>query len=429
MIASLWFCLRILLAWVLALVALAIVWGHLFGGPGTVFALLVIGALAMAAVNIASHLRRVKLVAGRLDHDNLSSRLQRRIELPFDAAQAFALVESVVAGLPRVVDVESSPASLQVRARIARSDPGKAPPPSRWNPLAWLAVRHDRVSATVTPGQGTSSVTLLFEPDAGAWVDLLLADEGSNRENAEAVSRAMSQRVAEQRRDERESAVRAEAEKALSVARLNLLHAQVEPHFLYNTLANAQVLTRTDPERAERMLGHLIQYQRSSLPGIDQSLSTLGQELERVQAYLEILRIRMGARLVVRIDVPDSLQDVALPSMALQTLVENAIKHGLEPKPGGGTIWVLARESDGQVHLTVADDGQGVGGSSGGGTGIGLKNLRERLRLSCGPQAGFALVSNFPSGAAATITLPRTPPVAQAVPAATTQVPELPHAT
>jgi len=417
MIASLWFCLRILLAWVLALVALAIVWGHLFGGPGTVFALLVIGALAMAAVNIASHLRRVKLVAGRLDHDNLSSRLQRRIELPFDAAQAFAL------------DVESSPASLQVRARIARSDPGKAPPPSRWNPLAWLAVRHDRVSATVTPGQGTSSVTLLFEPDAGAWVDLLLADEGSNRENAEAVSRAMSQRVAQQRRDERESAVRAEAEKALSVARLNLLHAQVEPHFLYNTLANAQVLTRTDPERAERMLGHLIQYLRSSLPGIDQSLSTLGQELERVQAYLEILRIRMGARLVVRIDVPDSLQDVALPSMALQTLVENAIKHGLEPKPGGGTIWVLARESDGQVHLTVADDGQGVGGSSGGGTGIGLKNLRERLRLSCGPQAGFALVSNFPSGAAATITLPRTPPVAQAVPAATTQVPELPHAT
>ena len=429
MIASLWFCLRILLAWVLALVALAIVWGHLFGGPGTVFALLVIGALAMAAVNIASHLRRVKLVAGRLDHDSLSSRLQRRIELPFDAAQAFALVESVVAGLPRVVDVESSPASLQVRARIARSDPGKAPPPSRWNPLAWLAVRHDRVSATVTPGQGTSSVTLLFEPDAGAWVDLLLADEGSNRENAEAVSRAMSQRVAEQRRDERESAARAEAEKELSVARLNLLHAQVEPHFLYNTLANAQVLTRTDPERAERMLGHLIQYLRSSLPGIDQSLSTLGQELERVQAYLEILRIRMGARLVVRIDVPDSLQDVALPSMALQTLVENAIKHGLEPKPGGGTIWVLAREADGQVHLTVADDGQGVGGSSGGGTGIGLKNLRERLRLGCGAQAGFALVSNFPSGAAATITLPRTPPVAQAVPAATTQVPELPHAT
>ena len=249
-------------------------------------------------------------------------------------------------------------------------------------------------------------MALLFEPEAGAWADLLMADEGSNRENAEAVSRAMSRRVAEQRRDERESVARTEAEKELSVARLNLLHAQVEPHFLYNTLANAQVLTRTDPERAERMLGHLIHYLRSSLPGIDQSLSTLGQELERVQAYLEILRIRMGERLAVQIDVPEALHDVALPSMALQTLVENAIKHGLEPKPGGGTIWLLAREADGQVNVTVADDGQGFGGGS-SGTGIGLKNLRERLRLTCGTEAGFALVSNFPSGMAATLTLTR----------------------
>ncbi|MPS34824.1 MAG: sensor histidine kinase [Stenotrophomonas sp.] len=429
MIASLWFCFRILVAWALALIVLGIVWAQVFGDPGAIFALLVIGVLAMAAISAASHLHRVKLTAGRLDHDSLSSRQRRQIELPFDAGQAFALVESVIAGLPRVTDIESSPGSLQLRAKLVRVDPYNMSPPSRWNPRSWLAIKRNQVSATVTPGQGTSSVSLLFEPEAGAWADLLIPDEGSNRENAEAVSRAMSRRVAELRRDERETAERTEAEKELSVARLNLLHAQVEPHFLYNTLANAQVLTRTDPERAERMLGHLIQYLRSSLPGIDQSLSTLGQELERVQAYLEILRIRMGARLAVRIDVPEALQDVVLPSMALQTLVENAIKHGLEPKPGGGTIWVLAREADGQVHLTVADDGQGVGGSSGGGTGIGLKNLRERLRLGCGAQAGFALVSNFPSGAAATITLPRRPPTAQAAAAAAIQVPELPHAT
>ena len=101
-----------------------------------------------------------------------------------------------------------------------------------------------------------------------------------------------------------------------------------------------------------------------------------------------------------------TIANVALPSMALQTLVENAIKHGLEPKPGGGTIWLLAREADGQVNVTVADDGQGFGGGS-SGTGIGLKNLRERLRLTRGTEAGFALVSNFPSGMAATLTLPR----------------------
>src|SRR5690606_31538502 len=130
-----------------------------------------------------------------------------------------------------------------------------------------------------------------------------------------------------------------------------------------------------------------------------------------------------GNRLAVRIDVPDALHDVALPSMALQTLVENAIKHGLEPKSGGGTVWLLARESDGQANITVADDGQGFGGSS-GGTGIGLKNLRERLRLTCGPEAGFALVSNFPSGAAATLTLPRR----SATPPAVPPMPEPTHA-
>ncbi|MEG0183069.1 MAG: sensor histidine kinase, partial [Stenotrophomonas sp.] len=122
--------------------------------------------------------------------------------------------------------------------------------------------------------------------------------------------------------------------------------------------------------------------------------------------YLEILRIRMGARLAVEVQVPAELLEVKLPAMALQTLVENAIKHGLEPKPGGGTIWILARGFDDHVTVTVADDGLGFGqGTS--GTGIGLKNLRERLRLTCGEQAGVAIVANFPSGVAATMTLPQ----------------------
>src|SRR5690606_32699621 len=190
---------------------------------------------------------------------------------------------------------------LQLRAKVPRSDPYNVRPPSRWNPVARLAIKRNQVSAIVTPGQGTSSVTLLFEPEAGAWVDLLVVDEGSNFENAEAVTRAITRRVAEQRRDEQAAAEQNATEKELSVARLNLLHAQVEPHFLYNTLANAQVLTRTDPARAEQMLGHLIQYLRTSLPSADESMSTLGVELERTRAYLEILRIRMGARLRVEV--------------------------------------------------------------------------------------------------------------------------------
>jgi sensor histidine kinase YesM len=135
-------------------------------------------------------------------------------------------------------------------------------------------------------------------------------------------------------------------------------------------------------------------------------MSTLGGELERALAYLEILKIRMGDRLDVQVDVPETLRTTPLPAMMVQTLVENAIKHGLEPKPGGGTVWIIARAFEDHVTLTVADDGLGFGqGTS--GSGIGLKNLRERLRLTCGDRAGVAIVSNFPSGVAATITLPR----------------------
>lgn len=410
MFASLTLIVRHLLAWAVALLVAGMVWSGIFSGmndgPGWIFGLLAMFLMITALGSAITHVRRVWMVAGKLDGSTLSGRQRRQVELPMDAGQAYAVVEAAVAELPRVEDVENSAGSLQVRAYVRRVDPWNGRQPSRWNLPARLAIKRNSVQATVTPGQGTSTVTLLFEPDAGWWADLLALDEGSNYENAEAVTRAISRRVADQRRDEQAAAEQTQVEKELSVARLNLLHAQVEPHFLYNTLANAQVLTRTDPGRADQMLGHLIQYLRSSLPQVDESVSTLGVELERTRAYLEILRIRMGARLAVEVQVPNELQGVHLPAMALQTLVENAIKHGLEPKPGGGTIWILARGFDDHVTVTVADDGLGFGqGTS--GTGIGLKNLRERLRLTCGEQAGVAIVANFPSGVAATMTLPQ----------------------
>jgi sensor histidine kinase YesM len=137
-------------------------------------------------------------------------------------------------------------------------------------------------------------------------------------------------------------------------------------------------------------------------------MSTLGEELERAQAYLEILRIRMGERLKMQIQVPATLNGAPMPPMMLQTLVENAIKHGLEPVPGGGTVWIIAREVDGKVAVTVADDGRGFS-EDGGGTGIGLKNVRERLRLLYGDAASFTIVANFPKGVAATMTIPQSP--------------------
>jgi sensor histidine kinase YesM len=113
----------------------------------------------------------------------------------------------------------------------------------------------------------------------------------------------------------------------------------------------------------------------------------------------------MGERLSLQVLVPDALRSTPMPPMMLQTLVENAIKHGLEPVTGGGTIWIIAREQESKVSVTVADDGRGFS-EQGGGTGIGLKNIRERLRLAYGDAASFAVVANFPRGVAATITLP-----------------------
>ena len=128
-----------------------------------------------------------------------------------------------------------------------------------------------------------------------------------------------------------------------------------------------------------------------------------------MRAYLEIMRIRMGARLKTELNVPDTLKSVPFPTMMLQTLVENAIKHGLEPKSGGGTIWVLAIDKAGRVAVTVADDGDGFGTET-TGSGIGLRNVRERLQLAYGAEAAFDIAANFPNGVAATITVPATGP-------------------
>jgi signal transduction histidine kinase len=381
--SSLFLILRILFAWAVAILVAGIVWGSVFNGVGGLFWLLAWGAMILAFLGAVTHLRRVRLAAGHLDAAVLSNHQQRRVEVPLDVDAAFDLVAAAVRELPGVEDIEASRGTLQVRAKVRRSDPFGGTEPSRWNLLARFAIARDKVLATVHPGDGTTGLTLLCEPDAPHWVDLFALDEGGNYENAEALLRSVSRRVAEQRRDEQAQAERSATDNALTVARLNLLQAQVEPHFLYNTLANAQVLARTDPPRAEEMLGHLIQYLRRSLPREHDALSTLGEELERTRAYLEILKIRMGARLELKVEVPEPLKALRLPSMMLQTLVENAIKHGLEPKPGGGTVWILARRFDDHATVTVADDGQGFGGATGGtssGSGIGLKNLRERLR-------------------------------------------------
>ncbi|MFK2905160.1 histidine kinase [Dyella ginsengisoli] len=406
MFKSLFFVLRIALAWSALFLVGSLFWSATPGYHDQhLIPLVYFITLAFVITGAFSHLGRVRLIAGEVDSSALANRQRRRIEIPFEAGEAFDLIDAAIRELPRIEEVESARDSLQVRAKIRRPQPYGRHWVQRLNPADWLGSLRNQITATVTPVNGTGSVTLLCEPEAAAWSDWFRVDDGTNLENAEAVTRAIARRVAEHRRNEQRAAAQAATEKELTVARLNLLHAQVEPHFLYNTLASAQLLTRTDPAQADRMLGHLIQYLRHSLPSSDESLSTLGDELERTRAYLEIIRIRMGARLAMEVDVPDALRAIALPPMMLQTLVENAIKHGLEPKPGGGTVWIFARRDEDRVMVTVADNGQGFGVAT-GGTGIGLKNVRERLRLLYGERASLAVVANVPEGVAATITVP-----------------------
>jgi signal transduction histidine kinase len=410
MISSIFFVVRLALAWIISYIVLSVAVHEMLlparaGGEG----MMVLLGFVVAGVTLTgafSHVRRVRLIAGAVDAASLAPRQRRQVESPLEAGEAFDLVEAAIRELPGVSDIQAARDSLQVRARVQHFNPypgdGYA-----WKGEEKLRALRNQVLATVAPNGDAGSVTLICEPERAAWTDWFLVDYGTNLENAEALGRAIARRVAERRRSEQATARQTATEKELTVAKLSLLHAQVEPHFLYNTLASAQILTRSDPPRADEMLGNLITYLRHSLPRTEDALSTVGEELERARAYLDILKIRMGARLHLQIDVPEPLRAVLFPTMMLQTLVENAIKHGLEPQPGGGTVWILARSLDASIAVTVADDGRGFS-AEGGGTGIGLRNVRERLRLAYGAAAGFAIVANFPSGVAATITVPNT---------------------
>ncbi|HEY4556002.1 MAG TPA: histidine kinase [Lysobacter sp.] len=407
MIKSALFVIRIALAWLLAIFLFGALWSELPLIGWWEWPVVLAGMVTMALVvtGVVSHLGRVRLIAGRVDRSTLDNRQRRQIEIPFEAGEAFDLLDAAIRELPRIQQVESARDSLQIRAKVARPDPYGERPLGRFNPLLWFGLPRNQILATVTPGADTGSVTLICEPESAAWTDWFLVDDGTNYENAEAITRAITRRIADRRRGEQAAAAQTATEKELTVARLSLLHAQVEPHFLYNTLASAQLLTRSNAAQADEMLGHLIQYLRHSLPRAGDELSTLGTELERTLAYLEIMKVRMGARLDVQVDVPERLRATRLPPMMLQTLVENAIKHGLEPRTAGGTVWIRARQSDADVAVTVADDGEGFNTTT-AGTGIGLKNLRERLRLLYGAAASLAVVANFPSGVAATVTVP-----------------------
>jgi sensor histidine kinase YesM len=194
-------------------------------------------------------------------------------------------------------------------------------------------------------------------------------------------------------------------ERRLMEAQMAALQAQVEPHFLFNTLALIGQLIETDPQEAARVHAHLIDYLRSTLPQMRQrGGATLGKQVELSRAYLAIMQARMKERLQVRFDVPDFLGSAPFPPMMLQTLIENAIKHGLEPKIEGGTVAVRAHVVGADLHVEVCDDGVGIDPHA--DDGVGLANIRERLQLLYGADAALDIMTPPGGGACATIRLP-----------------------
>lgn len=187
---------------------------------------------------------------------------------------------------------------------------------------------------------------------------------------------------------------------------LKVLQAQIEPHFLFNTLSNVMSLIDTRPEKAKAMLGHFCDFLRGSLHIARNSAVPISQEMALIRNYLEIQKMRMGDRLNYVIDMPDSLMNLKIPPLLIQPLVENSVRHGLDPLLDGGEISIRGELISGTVRITVSDSGKGISESA-TGNGVGLENIRRRIRMSCHTSGNLILEENLPSGVRATIEMAR----------------------
>jgi signal transduction histidine kinase len=203
---------------------------------------------------------------------------------------------------------------------------------------------------------------------------------------------------------ERERSHSERIERGAALANLRALQAQIEPHFLFNTLANVTSLIDPDPAKAKRMLESFIRFLRATLAATRNESTTLAEEAQLIAAYLDVLQIRMGARLRYNVDVPAELHTIAIAPMLLQPVVENSIRHGLEPKLEGGEVAFRARRDGAHVLIEISDTGVGFAPVTRGG--VGLTNLRDRLRALYGERASLSVGENGGGGALVTLRLP-----------------------
>jgi LytS/YehU family sensor histidine kinase len=198
---------------------------------------------------------------------------------------------------------------------------------------------------------------------------------------------------------------RSELERKALDARFRLLQAQVEPHFLFNTLANVQALVDAGAPQASKVLKSLIAYLRAAVPRLHETATTLGEELRLVRAYLEVMHMRMPDRLTFEVNYDETAIEVQCPPMTLLTLVENAVRHGIDPSEMGGSIVIVVRLESSRCVASVIDTGVGLK-ATGRGLGTGLASLRERLQLAFGAEAQLTLSEVLPHGVRAEVSFP-----------------------
>ncbi|WP_225874879.1 sensor histidine kinase [Vibrio atypicus] len=217
---------------------------------------------------------------------------------------------------------------------------------------------------------------------------------------------AHEQKLIAQKEAEIAKRKQSEHEKAMIQSQLRQLQSQIEPHFLFNTLANVSVLIEQDPAQARLMLEKLTDLLRGTLKSSRQEQSTLQSELDLVDAYLAIQKVRLGQRLDYKID-NSLLSDINLPPLVLQPLVENAIQHGIEPKAEGGCVEIVTQEAGDSLVIEVTDSGVGIHGSSNhAGHGVGLENTQQRLKALFGDEASLALLEVATGGVKAKVSIP-----------------------
>ena len=204
----------------------------------------------------------------------------------------------------------------------------------------------------------------------------------------------------------REELRRQSVEQQLTSTRLTALRKQIEPHFLFNTLATVRRLHQTAPENGAQMLANFIDYLARLLPMLERSEVQLGDETDLVHAYLSVIQIRMSERLTVSLDIPSAVRRALIPPLSVATLVENAIKHGIAPLSHGGAIEITASNKNGMLEILVSDNGVGFKTNMGGGSGIGLYNVRTRLTTLHGTKASLEVFANPKVGVGARLSLP-----------------------